>query len=438
MNSLDRRNLSSKLYKSLQELQETVFQKLHEKNYQFIIISLFFVLGLVLRLYSTLTTVVVVPDANGYIALAKTFKELRFSEYQIPREPGFPLMLTLVFLFFPNDFTTSRITTAITGAFVIPLTYIAANSLQDRLKKENQSTSIMISYIATLLVTINPYTVLTDGRGLREPLTGVLILLLLTFYFRLQTEPTSKNMILVTVLSTVAISVKFEMLFITMALAILFLFYRFSHYGLSRANWKEWLKYTAIPVIIFSFYLLLDMTTTILLDGLSISNDHASRYYEREFGTYKSLTVLEYVFEYHSITQIISYIYHGIAESFTLYYYIFNLFGFALVVLGFFYLVDKNHFEIPVLITLSILPQAFFIHAWGWKADIWRLFLPYVPIACICIGFILIKVISDIKIQIYPNKYVIVSRLILIAIALLYFTVVYLIGSFSMIATFQP
>jgi len=226
---------------------QVIWDLVEKKRIQIPIILFFFFLGLILRLTSVFLTEGNPVEAEEYINYAKAILSLDLSQVTSAWEPGFSFLLAFVFLFFPSDYLTSRITTALVGSFCIPMTFITANSLRNRLANEGTDVNILLSYISSLLVSINPYLILADGRGLREPLMALIFLILLYFIFDYQIRPTKKNFVIISILSIITFSIMLEQFLIVVIFLFLIAFYDFSHYGISNFNWK---RYFILGVII--------------------------------------------------------------------------------------------------------------------------------------------------------------------------------------------
>ncbi len=409
------------------KLQE-VYQLFDRRGFQSVFLLIFFFIGLVFRLASVFFTEVEPVDATGYINFALAILSMDPSKVTSAREPGFSIVLALVFLFFPSDYMTSRITTAVIGSFCIPMTFLTSNSLRNRLSEEGTEVNILLSYISSLLVALNPYLIIADGRGLREPITALIFLILLYFIFTYQRRPTSKGIVIITILCMITISIKFELLFIISSIIFLMAFYDLSHRGYSKVKWKSYILVTVIVLLTF----IIENTLMSILYGGFISDLRASVYFEREFGYYESVTLVQYIFDHHTPTQLFAALYRGVEKSLELHRWIFGVIGFCLILIGFFYLCSKNTYEIPVCIILSIATQAFFIHVWGWVVC-WRLFLPYAPLACICMSYTLIMVIKEIRVQITQTKVIKIDKYILVLLILAFLVLSYNQEAFRLI-----
>ncbi len=395
---------------------------------QLIFLSGFFCIGLLFRLASVVLTEGKLMEAEGYINFALAILSLDPSKVTIGCEPGFPVVLAFTFLFLPKDYLTTRIVTAVIGSLCIPMTFLTSNSLKNRLSEEGTEVSILLSYISSLLVALNPYLILADGTGLQNPLAALILLVLLYFVFAYQIRPTSKSIVIITILCIITISIKIELFLIIACLIFLMAFYDFIHLNHSEFQLKNYL----VIIVLFLIAFIIENILLSFLYGGFIFDLRASAYFEREFGYYQSVTLVQYVFDHHTFMEIITFWYNGIHDSLNINRWIFTLFGFCLILVGYFYLVSKNAFEIPVCIFLAIASQAFFIHVWGWD-DLWQFFLLYIPFACICMGYALIMIINTVRIQITPNKVLNVNKFILISIIVAYLIFVYSIEAFRLI-----
>lgn len=388
---------------------QKIYRLFEKKQVQIIVILVLFILGAIMRIIAVFSTDIEPVDALGYINFARAFLTMDPSKITSAREPAFSIVLAFVFLFFPPDYTISRITTALIGSFCIPLTFLTSNSLRRRLIEEGIEVNIFVSYISSLFVTMNHYLIISDGRGLREPFTAFVLLLLLKSIFDYQVKPTRRGIATIAFLSILAFSIKFELLLIVGFLIFLLIFYDFSYLGNLKANWKRYFLAVSLIFVVFIFE---NAWLSSLYNGF-ISDIRASLYFEKEFGFYQPVTLIQYLFDYHTLTNLFSSWFHGVHESLELFRWIFEIFGFCLILVGLVYLFSKNSFEIPAIIFISIASQAFFIHIWGWTI-LWRFFLPYAPLATICIGYALVMVVKSIEIQVSPDKSVILSKTLFI------------------------
>jgi hypothetical protein len=368
-------------------------------------------------------------SAVSYISSAKAILSLDLSQLSFAYELVFPFVLAIIFLFFPVDYTTSRITTAVIGSFCIPMTFFVSNSLRNSLSKEGIEVNVLISYISCLLVAVHPYLIYADGRGLREPLLTLILLVILRYIFEYRVKPTRKSISIITFFCILLFSVKLEYFLFTGCLIFFLIFYDFSH--IDKSNFK-WRRYSIVTIVLISTFFLEILSLSFIYKGFIIDL-RVSAYFRKEFGYYESVTLFEYLFEHHSLTQLFEVLYHGIGDSLGINRWVYGLFGFCLILIGLFYLVSRNSFEIPVCIILSIVSQAFFVHTWKLLPDLWHFFLPFAPFACICIGYTLIMVIKTIKIQITPTKKLNINRFILVMAVLAYLVFVYSLESLRLV-----
>jgi glycosyltransferase involved in cell wall biosynthesis len=333
-----------------------------------VLLFFLFVLGFGLRYagvnYATTNSLELVADAQGYIMLATSITHL---SYPLAREPGFPLVEAFSFLIFGSGVGVFRMTTAILGSLVILASYKLGESLHSR------ASGLMVA----AMVAIDPFLVWNSTRGLREELFSLILILLVYHTITATRHQFKSKMGVIDALLAVGLTLtKLEGAAIAVGVCVFALWY---------ANLKAWRK----PIVYISTILLSTLAALAgwaLFSWIQFGDPAATMtaqgalWYAYEFGAPKSVTALEYLVGYHTPFQLASMWVLGMLRImnnlFSLYL---GILGFALGIIGLFYLVRLPHtITVHIALLASIAPVAFFFGV-AYGAD-YRLLYPLFPL----------------------------------------------------------
>ena len=172
------------------------------------------------------------PDVIGYLTIARRIISGNFDFTEpgqaglFTREPLHPLVLAFsLWISSPaSGDVVARATSSVISVFVIPATYLLARRLFDS----------SVALVASLLVALNGILVILSSRGLREDMVSLLLLVFLVSAYGLgngrHAGRTSLNYLCsASILSVLLVVTRFEMLYVTIAVAALLLVHPSTH-----------------------------------------------------------------------------------------------------------------------------------------------------------------------------------------------------------------
>jgi glycosyltransferase involved in cell wall biosynthesis len=314
------------------------------------------------------------PDAQGYMTIGRSLLEGK--GYPAPREPLFPLLATPFLLLPGPDITAFRCLTVILSLAVIYLAYrVARKCVGDAWE----------GLLPVFLTATDFYLIYNSVRGLREELYSILILSLLILAMS-RAETSDRRSIggyaAAALLSALICLTKLEGLAVVLALAAFY-----AWYGSSRHRTMD-----LRMIMVMAASSILAVAGWMTLCGILFKDPSAtttvqgSWWYWFEFGEAKKVTLFEYLFKYHTPSQLLFMAILGVKDL------IFKLvrvstltpLGFPLLLLGFiFSMRTERLLPLHFVVLGGSLPYIVFF---ALNAD-YRLFYPYLPVIYIFVAY---------------------------------------------------
>ncbi|WP_455277484.1 glycosyltransferase family 39 protein [[Eubacterium] cellulosolvens] len=357
----------------MNKLEKNKFTKIRAIDRKWLLLGLILFLGFILRILWLLRTdylgLSLAPDAQEYLVIGENI--LR-GTYQRPREPLFPFFLALLTLLFGSNEFTTRLFTLILSIVVIYLSYILVRKYFK---------SSWESLLPPFLVATNYYLISHSIMGLREELYSILILLLLFSVLIYADYSLSLGKYAsIGILSGALCLTRLEGLAIIISL-ILFLIW----YGtLDKRKPNSRLIITMVvssTLAIISWAII----SVFLFNKLFPTSEVAGSWlYKYEFGQTMQVSLLEYIFRYHTTRELLRLVYIGLMNAISMisnYLTPFGLshlpFGLILVILGMmFSLKQEKLYALHFVLMGGLIP---YLILFALSAD-FRFIYPFLPI----------------------------------------------------------
>jgi hypothetical protein len=395
------------------------------------------ILGLAIRLFHLMRTEIIPVDAKTFMWAAEWFLGRDSFHYytNVPREPGWSMVLAIFFIPFPVDydllFIVARIVSTGFSVLNIPLTFAVSKRLaeefDDAKGKEN-----LIGLVASLFLAFNPIMIETASMGLREPLQGTLMLVWILLYF---SKGLNKEFLIIGGFCTFfSVLIRLDTILLWTFLGMVLMYNEWSS-----SNNPEKRNVILKPLIVIflavvSFITWLSVSAVLFGDPFATSNHFLEDYFSHEFPTSEipaDLSLFSYFFEYHSMSEIAYSFVKGAASLASMYITYLGLFLGSILLISYGHFVYKGRLILPAFLTYSILFYAIFAHLWGY-VGYWRLMSPYLGLCIIMVSVVLTKDLPSMEIKMsrgrrktIPSMFILLA-LILIIIA--YWMVVFMIA----------
>ena len=369
------------------------------KHATLIAVFVLFLVGLVLRILTVFQFEIIPVDALQYKEIAQ-FLIGGEGSYVLPREPFFPFVIGLFFLLFPNTFLTMRIITSVLGSLSIVLIYLLTRRIF-RNKDVANNYRYSIGLISSCLVCFNYRFVYTDTYGVREQLFSVLLILLL---YTLLLDNIKIRRIFLPLLSFLLYLTKNEALILLIGIAIL-VFY--SNYISQKKLFIESIQNSLLILsgTLIGFIAWGVSSVYLFSDFFSTSNWMARMYFSKEFGISapENLTLISYLFQYHSFTSIIKSFFYGAAGTMQIFIKLYGFILFPFFIISLIKLILKSSF---INLWISIYPLffiGFFAELYGWTGFL-RIILPYAIISISYLSNEICEIITDFELRLTRKK----------------------------------
>ncbi|MHA1863742.1 MAG: hypothetical protein ACTSWA_08225 [Candidatus Thorarchaeota archaeon] len=390
-----------------------------------LVLGLLVIIGAVLRIYHLYRTPMIPNDALDLMRAAQWMLGRESIEVYslVPREPGWAIILAIVFIPFPLDYTSlfeiARITSSLLSVIIIPLTYIAAKKIAQEFEAA-ENKEIQIGLLSALFVTFNPLLISSAIMGLREPLQAILFLLWIIIY---QSKGISKEFMIyggICVFFSVLVRLDTFLLFAFLTIVILYM--EWSSDNQLDMRFQNLIMILSPAIFAIAAYIAWMIACAILFgDPFITSSTFVEGYYRQEFGAGEipaDLSLFTYLFKYHSISDL------GIAFVRGSSMLIKNYLGHFDILLGSVLLISLGHFAykgkflLPAIFSYSVLFYSVFAHLWGY-VGYWRLLTPYFAISLIMVTIVLVKDLPDFEFKTSQGSRTIPSGVILTLLSLI-------------------
>ncbi len=253
-----------------------------------------------------------------------------------------------------------------------------------------------IGLISSCFICFNYQFVITDTYGVREQLFSVLLIL---FLYTLLLDNIKIRRIFLTLLSFLLYLTKNEALILLIGIAILVFF---SNYISQKKLFIESIQNSLLILSgTFIGFIAWGVSSIYLFsDFFSTSNWMATQYYFIEFGISapENLTLVSYLFQYHSFTSIIKAFFYGAEGTMQIFIKIYGFILFPFFIISLIKFIQKSNFIYLWIPIYPLLFIGFFAELYGWHGFL-RIIIPYAIISISYLANEICEIIPDFDIQ---------------------------------------
>ena len=162
----------SRIYDNLLKVKEKLIESLDPR------IFLILFIGIFLRSFSFVFSHPI-PDTYQYIEAARDILRFNYTSF---RPPAFPLYLTLFLLIFQDGLIAVKAACLTASILLILGSYLVFKKAAFKIL-ENEKNAKYVGLLVSFLISINFFFVINNGRGLREDIISLCLVLLFYFIF---------------------------------------------------------------------------------------------------------------------------------------------------------------------------------------------------------------------------------------------------------------
>lgn len=319
--------------------------------------------SLLLRIFFLQFTLAINPDGTYYVWSARHLLEgkgysVGYGDVPAIRAPLYPLIIALFFVLFGVNHLSAKLVSIVFGSLTIFILYELV-----KLTFKNEKTALF----SAIILAINPFFLTgTDfylGGVYREGLSTFIFLLAIFFTIKAKNERNYINFLLMGLLSGIFYLVRPEGLYL--------LIFQVFYFGLLFIEQRQvdLIKKIVITISVTIFAILPWLIRDYLTFGVfnRESYYHGAFFFLREFGTQiptMMLSPLDYLFSYHSLTQIAIGLFVGFYRLWLQLSIGLTPIGFFLFAFGFITTLKRRYFFFHLLL-------AFYLLSYSWPSYVW-------------------------------------------------------------------
>jgi uncharacterized membrane protein len=340
------------------------------------------------------------PDEQQYFEAATGLVQLRYLSF---REPVFPVVVSVFFALVGASPFTLRLCSALFGAIVVFLTWRVGRTLFRE----------FVGVASAALVAFDVQLVWNSARGLREQLFGAVLLALILVVLESKRPLRLRSLVCIAILSAILPLTRLEGILPVLGVALYLV-----AANVRRDRGSVQLAFLMISSALVAIFVWFAYCSIALGDPFVTSRVQSSWWYYVEFGKYKNIGMIEYLFGYHSLAQLALMTLHGIVKILTsfvgmihgwlwvLYVFVLGLFG-----IGFCRALSyKRGLVLNFCIIFGVLPMAFFFGIepalpYGWAAADIRLLYPYFPLVYVTLASASGLLYNLISKRLFPKRF---------------------------------
>ncbi|MFX1465410.1 MAG: ArnT family glycosyltransferase [Promethearchaeota archaeon] len=321
-----------------------------------------------LRIFFLQFTLAINPDGLYYCWSARHLLEgkgytVGYGDIPAIRSPLYPLFVALFFLIFGINHISAKLVSIVFGSLSIFVLYALV-----KLTFENEKAALF----SALILAVNPFFLAgTDfylGGVYREGLSTFVFLLAIFFTIKAKNERNYKYFLLMGLLSGIFYLVRPEGLYILIFQVFYFglLFVDQRQFGLI----KKIILTISVTILVILPWLIRDYLTFGVFNRESYY--HGAFFFLREFGTQiptMMLSPLDYLFSYHSLTQIVIGLFVGFYRLWLQLSFGLTPLGFFLFAFGFILTIRRRYLFFHLLLI-------FYLLSYSWPSYVWPSIVP--------------------------------------------------------------